>query len=318
MKTLVPSGRKDEKGEDIMEEVIEYCSKTGEVYRFREFDLKHQMNHKLHCVVSGATQTGKTFFMTNLIYHRRKKSRWVVVNGSEKRTKYYQKFVPAGFVHDDGEKIPDIAKRIVETQDKIFDKLSEEESEKLLESGDASVCFVIDDCFETMHLWNNNKDLINLVTSGRHADMSLILGTQCVSEGMKTWMKANMKYAVTTRQSDISEAEKFNTYFAGMIPKRDYFGIMNVLTEDYQVMVIDRTSRSTKMEDKVFWYKAFDALVDENGDPEYFKVGSDKFWEYHDKHYVKDVKKVKEDKKTLMLKNQDKKNVVYLTDSDSE
>ena len=52
---------------------------------------------------------------------------------------------------------------------------------------------------------------------------------------------------------------------------------MDSCTENYECLVLDNTSKSNKISDCVFWYKA---PIRKN-----FRVGSPMFWQYHQRHY---------------------------------
>ena len=52
---------------------------------------------------------------------------------------------------------------------------------------------------------------------------------------------------------------------------------MDSCTENYECMVLDNTSKSNKISDCVFWYKA---PIRKN-----FRVGGPSFWQYHQRYY---------------------------------
>lgn len=53
--------------------------------------------------------------------------------------------------------------------------------------------------------------------------------------------------------------------------------VMDSCTENYECLVLDNTSKSNRIQDCVFWYKA---SLHKN-----FRIGSDAMWNYHRKHY---------------------------------
>ena len=66
--------------------------------------------------------------------------------------------------------------------------------------------------------------------------------------------------------------------FFGVFPTFDSFcQVMDACTENYECLVLDNTSKSNKITDCVFWYKA----PLRRG----FKVGGPSFWQYHQRHY---------------------------------
>jgi hypothetical protein len=54
---------------------------------------------------------------------------------------------------------------------------------------------------------------------------------------------------------------------------------MNSCTEGFDCLVLDNTSRSNKITDCIFWYRAKPNRK--------FKIGSKELWSYHDKNYNK-------------------------------
>jgi hypothetical protein len=55
--------------------------------------------------------------------------------------------------------------------------------------------------------------------------------------------------------------------------------VMDACTENYECIVLDNTSKSNKIEDCVFWYKA---RLHKN-----FKVGAPEYWQAHKKLFNK-------------------------------
>jgi hypothetical protein len=69
-------------------------------------------------------------------------------------------------------------------------------------------------------------------------------------------------------------------HFFGIFPTFDSFNeVMNQCTENYECLVLDNTSKSNKIEDVVFWYKAKIGRK--------FKMGSPALWDHHRRNYNK-------------------------------
>jgi hypothetical protein len=82
------------------------------------------------------------------------------------------------------------------------------------------------------------------------------------------------------RENVIQNREKLYKSFFGVFPTFDMFNqVMTSCTENYECLVLDNTSKSNKIEDCVFWYKA---KVRKN-----FRVGSPALWAAHNKNYTK-------------------------------
>jgi len=75
----------------------------------------------------------------------------------------------------------------------------------------------------------------------------------------------------------VANRRKLYEQYAGMFPDFDSFcQVMNQCTEDYECLVIDNNSKSNKLEDQVFWYKATPR-------PE-FRLCSPEFWSHSASH----------------------------------
>jgi hypothetical protein len=63
-----------------------------------------------------------------------------------------------------------------------------------------------------------------------------------------------------------------------MFPTFEMFcQVMDQCTEDYECLVINNNSKSNKLHDQVYWYKA-------ESHPD-FKIGGPEFWKFSDENY---------------------------------
>jgi hypothetical protein len=91
-------------------------------------------------------------------------------------------------------------------------------------------------------------------------------------------LRANVDYVFILRENVIQNREKLYKSFFGIFPTFDMFNqVMNSCTENYECLVLDNTSKSNKIQDCVFWYKA---ALRKN-----FRIGSPEMWAFHKKHY---------------------------------
>ena len=67
-----------------------------------------------------------------------------------------------------------------------------------------------------------------------------------------------------------------------MFPTYEIFSqVMDQCTSNYECLVIDNTTKSNKIEDMVFWYKADNHPA--------FKLGAPEFWQHHSRNYDNSV-----------------------------
>ena len=61
--------------------------------------------------------------------------------------------------------------------------------------------------------------------------------------------------------------------YASVFPSFEFFcQVMDQCTQNYECLVIDNTTQSSKLEDSVYWYKA-----NMHGD---FRIGAPEFWQH--------------------------------------
>ena len=91
-------------------------------------------------------------------------------------------------------------------------------------------------------------------------------------------LRANIDYIFVLRENILQNREKIYKNFFGIFPSFEMFNqVMNSCTENFECLVLDNTSRSNKIEDCVFWYKA---KLHSN-----FRIGSPELWAFHQKNY---------------------------------
>jgi hypothetical protein len=116
-----------------------------------------------------------------------------------------------------------------------------------------------------------------LFMNGRHWKIFFMMTTQYCMD-MTPMIRTNVDYLFALRDNVRQNRENLYKAFFGVFPNFDQFSqVMDACTENYECLVLDNTSKSNKITDCVFWYKA---PIRKN-----FRVGSAEFWKCHQKHY---------------------------------
>lgn len=90
--------------------------------------------------------------------------------------------------------------------------------------------------------------------------------------GIPPTLRTNIDYVFILRENYIANRKRIYENYAGMFPTFEAFcQVMDQCTENYECLVINNNSKSNKLNDQVFYYKA-----DNHND---FKLGSKEFWE---------------------------------------
>jgi hypothetical protein len=125
--------------------------------------------------------------------------------------------------------------------------------------------------------WTRDKNIRGIFMNGRHWKILFMITMQYCMD-LPPSLRANIDYVFILRENIIQNREKLYKHFFGIFPTFDSFNdVMNQCTENYECLVLDNTSKSNKIEDVVFWYKAKVGRK--------FRIGSPELWEHHKRSY---------------------------------
>jgi len=231
--------------------------------QLRKFNPASMKDDKV-CVVIGKRNTGKSTLVTDILYHKKHLPAGIVMSATEEGNHHYQQYVPDLFIYGDYDR--DAIERVLERQRQI-----------LLQNRPISPAFILlDDCMYDKKFMKDTC-IRKCFMNGRHWKIFFMLTMQYCMD-LSPDLRANVDYVFILRENIIQNREKLYKAFFGIFPTFDMFNqIMNACTENYECLVLDNTSKSNKIEDCVFWYKA-------KLHPQ-FRIGSPQLWNYHKKHY---------------------------------
>jgi len=250
------------------------------------------------CVFIGKRGTGKSTLVTDILYHKRHLPAGVVMSATEEGNHWYQQFIPDLFIY--GEYDKDIVERVIDRQRKMVN-LKTPPGKPPLTSKDIGSFILMDDCMYDKKFLKDSC-IRQCFMNGRHWKIFFMLTMQYCMD-LSPDLRANVDYVFVARENVIQNREKIYKSFFGIFPNFDMFNqVMNACTENYEVLVLDNTSKSNRIEDCVFWYKA---KIRKS-----FRVGSNQFWNLHQKTYnsnklgkkAQDPNEVKRNKNSQPLK----------------
>ena len=89
--------------------------------------------------------------------------------------------------------------------------------------------------------------------------------------GIPPNLRTNIDFIFILRENIVANRKRIYDNYAGMFPTFEIFcQVMDQCTENFECLVIDNTTKSNKLEDTVFWYKA-------DSRPS-FRVCQDEYW----------------------------------------
>ena len=239
----------------------------------RKFDM-NRIGKGSVCVMIGKRNTGKSFLTKDLLYYKRDIPIGTVISGTEGANQFYSKIVPPLFIHE--EYSPEIIANSVKRQKLVVSKMREQENKYGKSNIDPYAFVILDDCLYD-NTWTKDTNVRSLFMNGRHYKVLLIITSQ-YSLGIPPNLRCNIDFVFILRENIVNNRKRLYDNYAGMFPTFEVFcQVMDQCTENYECLVIDNTSKSNKIEDMVFWYKA--------DDHDNFTMGSPEFWQHHSSNF---------------------------------
>jgi hypothetical protein len=219
-------------------------------------------------VLIGRRDTGKSFLVRDLLYYHQEIPIGTVISGTEEGNGFYSKMVPRLFIHNEYNTA--IIENILKRQREVLKKIKQETETYKTSNIDPRTFTILDDCLFD-NTWARDKMMRLLFMNGRHWKVMLIITMQ-YPLGVPPVLRTNIDYVFILREPYIANRKRIYENYAGMFPTFESFcQVMDQCTENYECLVINNNSKSNKLEDQVFWYKA-----DFHND---FRLGSKEFWE---------------------------------------
>lgn len=214
------------------------------------FDMQ-RINSSQTIAFVAQRRSGKSVSIKDIMYHMRNIPIGTVVCPTECVNKFYSEFVPPVLIHD--EYTPTIIDNVVKRQIKA-NRENVKRRKKGLPPIDARAFLILDDCMYD-NSWVKDTNIRFLLFNGRHVNLLFMITLQYIM-GMPPSFRTQFDYVFIYREPILSNRKRIFDNFCGMFPSFDVFcQVMDQVTEDYHCLVIDRTSKSNKLEDQVFWYK---------------------------------------------------------------
>ena len=243
---------------------------TVELKKFdmKSISFKPNENKGPVVVLIGKRDTGKSFLVRDLLYYQQEIPIGTVISGTEEGNGFYAKMVPKLFVHNEYNTA--IIENILKRQRTVLKQIKKEMETYKRSTIDPRAFVILDDCLYDA-TWTRDKMMRLLFMNGRHWKVMLVITMQ-YPLGIPPTLRTNIDYVFILRENYIANRKRIYENYAGMFPTFESFcQVMDQCTENYECLVINNNSKSNKLHDQVFWYKA-----DNHGD---FRLGSKEFWE---------------------------------------
>jgi hypothetical protein len=243
---------------------------TLELKKFdmKSISFKPNENKGPVVVLIGKRDTGKSFLVRDLLFYQQDIPIGTVISGTEEGNGFYAKMVPKLFVHNEYNTA--IIENILKRQRTVLKQIKKEIETYKRSTIDPRAFVILDDCLYD-NTWARDKMMRLIFMNGRHWKVMLVITMQ-YPLGIPPTLRTNIDYVFILRENYIANRKRIYENYAGMFPTFESFcQVMDQCTENYECLVINNNSKSNKLHDQVFWYKA-----ESHND---FRLGSKEFWE---------------------------------------
>tara|TARA_A100001015_G_scaffold234396_1_gene265872 strand:+ start:5827 stop:6666 length:840 start_codon:yes stop_codon:yes gene_type:complete len=239
----------------------------------KKFDMKNisfkpDENKGPVIVLIGRRDTGKSYLVRDLLYYHQDIPIGTVISGTEAGNGFFAAHVPKLFIHDEYNTA--IIENILKRQKTVLKQIKKEMEAYKRTNIDPRAFVILDDCLYD-NKWTKDKLMRLLFMNGRHWKIMLVITMQ-YPLGIPPNLRTNIDYVFILREPYIANRKRIYENYAGMFPTFESFcQVMDQCTENFECLVINNNSKSNKLQDQIFWYKAQNHTN--------FKLGSKEFWE---------------------------------------
>lgn len=262
----------------------------------KKFDITSLESDSVICYI-GRRRTGKSVCVKDVMYTHRDIPFGNIISATEEANQFYGDFIPKTYIYHEYD--TQIVNNIIKRQKEMIKK--EKSGNPIYKNIDNRLFLILDDCLYD-DSWTRDKAIRGLFMNGRHWKVMFMITMQ-YPLGIPPALRTNIDYTFIMREPYLSNRKRIYENYAGTFPDFNMFcQVMNSLGE-FECLVIKNNSKSNKLEEQVYWYKA-----NIHGP---FKCGSQAYWKYHNENY-KDIENEKQNFDISRYKMRGNKNLVNI------
>ena len=247
------------------------------------------------CII-GQSGSGKSFVTREILYQLKDIPCATIICPTDRLNKFYDTMVHSSYIYHKYRST--IVPKILNRQNMILDKNKERVKLDKKEI-DPRITFVMDDCMAESHLWLKDENIREIMCQGRHYKITYILTLQ-YSLGIPPDIRNNFNFVFLMGEDSCINREKLFKHWCSIVPSFKIFEqIFMTVTQNYGCLVINNTIKDSDITKRIFWFRA--RKLDE------FKVGSNKYKNFHDYNFDNEHDKKKN---SFNILNFDKKNTL--------
>lgn len=234
--------------------------------KINKFDIEKQAKGARIWLILGRRGTGKSIALNTILYHLRNTlDIGCAFSPTESSLDMFKQHMPDCWLFNNF----DIAK---------LEQLINIQRQLIARGKKRRVFIIADDCSYDKTFWRNTT-VRYLFLNGRHLLLTFLMSSQYLMD-ITPDLRTNIDYVFALREPILSNKRKLWMYLFGIFESFHTFtSVMDRLTENHGIMVLDATATSSQIQDCVFWFKA--RIPEEL--PK-FRLGADVFYKLAAKH----------------------------------
>lgn len=215
------------------------------------------------CVFVGPRGSGKSVAMANVLYWKRKYlSAGIVMSATEEGNSYWGQYMNKAFIYHEFR--PFELKQLYEKQKERVKGWKKKTSPNIF-------CIAEDVVYDKQ--LKTDPTLRQIFFNGRHFNWFYLMSIQ-YSKSIPPEYRNNINVLFVFGEDSHIERRKLYDSFFGFVPTYQMFcDILNEYTQNYGILVLDRTQRSNKLEDRLFHWRADPSLKFRAGDRKFQLYG---------------------------------------------
>jgi hypothetical protein len=244
-----------------------------EIKKFNTSILKKKRENGSSPVIAviGKRGTGKSEIIKSLLYENRDIASGIVISPTESGNSFYNNFIPGLFIHHQFDS--QLLRRVLTRQKKLIKKNGHKPEYDFF--------VILDDCMYNAKVLGKDLGIREIFANGRHFQIFLIISIQYIMD-LPISLRSNVDFVFSLKENNLSNVEKLYKSFYGIFPTRAMFSqVFNRITDNFGSIVLDNLSRSSVINETIFWYKAIYPCPS-------FRLGSEKMWRLNEKYYDAD------------------------------
>jgi hypothetical protein len=261
---------------------------NGQVLPIKHFNLdtliyksdKTFLNPRI-CIIA-KSNSGKSWVIREIMKKMNDIPAGVIIAPTDRLNKFYDSIFPSAFIHH--EYRHEIMERLLKRQDMIIEK-NNNRIKDAKKSLDTRVLFIMDDCMSAKKLWAEDPNFLSIMNEGRHRHITYILSMQ-YSLGILPEYRSQFNFIFLLAEDIRMNRKKLYEHYAGMFPSFELFeSVFLQMTQNFGCMVIDNSSRSIDLTERIFYFKATEVKN--------FPICDSRFIDFHNSNF--DPNHVKKD-----------------------